>query len=277
MKIATWNVNSIRARLHIVPQWLKDNDVDVLCMQEIKCMDDQFPYEAFEEMGYNCYVHGQKALNGVAIVSRYPMEDIKTGLPQYEFQDPYNEARYIEGLLDLDGGQGVCRISSIYVPNGNPLAGYDGDPVASPRFLYKLDFFRRLIRYMEEQKQACKGEIILHTGDFNVMHQDIDIYNSKNWIGEIGFLPEERDMLDDILNLGFLDTFRDSNPDSKEFSWWDYRHGSFQKGYGLRIDYMYVLNLIENSQIKTLEPKIDKSARALEKTSDHAPCSLLFK
>jgi len=267
MKIATWNVNSIRARLELVTSWLKNNDIDVLLIQEIKCLDEQFPYGVFEEMGYNCLVFGQKALNGVAILTKYKPSEYKKDLPLYEFTDIYNESRYIE--VKIEYSNRVIRLASIYFPNGSPLANYEGVDIESPRFSHKLDFFDRFTTYIKEEKEKYPDEIFILGGDYNVMHHEIDVHNAKLWIGQIAFLPQERQKLTDILDTGFIDTFRYFNQEVKEFTWWNYRFGGFPKNHGLRIDYIYInkndINIVKYA-------KIDKTTRNLEKPSDHVPC-----
>lgn len=271
MKIATWNVNSIRARMHAVPNWLEKNKVDVLLMQEIKCQENQFPIEFFQDLGYNCEIFGQKSMNGVAILSKYPMLDVKKDLPEYNFIDIYKESRYIEAKIDVLGKK--FRIASIYFPNGSPLANWTGVPTESPRFSYKLDFFDRFTRYIKEQKNENPDEIFVLGGDYNIMHNEIDVWKHQNWIGEIAFTEIERCKMTKIEESGFVDTFRHLNKDLKEFSWWNYRFGGWQKNQGLRIDYIFVdkdnLNLIKSSTI-------DGQTRGEEKASDHSPCLVSF-
>ncbi|QED23183.1 exodeoxyribonuclease III [Candidatus Deianiraea vastatrix] len=267
MKIATWNVNSIRARLELVGNWLKENNIDVLLMQEIKCLDEQFPIEFFEEMGYNVEIFGQKALNGVAILTKYRPFDVKKDLPLYDFTDIYMESRYIEAKIEVNSK--IFRIASIYFPNGSPLANYEGEPLKSPRFSHKLDFFDRFNRYITEEKEKNPDEIFILGGDYNIMHNEIDVHNPKLWYGEIAFTDVERAKMDALEASKLVDIFRHLHKDAKEFSWWNYRFGGFEKNHGLRIDYIYThsdgLKLVKSCEI-------DKSTRALEKPSDHAPC-----
>lgn len=265
MKILTWNVNSIRARMHLVPEVLEKNNINIAILQEIKCMNDQFPCREFEELGYNCVVQGQKTRNGVAILSKHPVYDEVREFPLYGFDERYEEARYVETRIDIKGK--TFRIGNGYFPNGSPLAGYEGIPTDSVRFLYKLEFFDRFLIYIKEQIEKYPDEIYIYGGDFNVMHKDIDVYNPKNWKGQIAFLPEEKERLDKILELGFVDVFRYFNPEAQEYTWWDYRAGGFQKNYGLRIDYFY---MHKNNLDLFKSCVIDKDSRALEKPSDHA-------
>ncbi len=267
MKIAAWNVNSIRARMHAVPDWLLENKIDVLLVQEIKCQDEQFPWEFFEDMGYNCEILGQKSMNGVAILSKFPITDVKKNLPMYDFNDIYNEARYIEGKIEYSGK--IIRLCSIYFPNGSPLANWTGIETESPRFSYKLDFFDRFLKYIAKEKEENPDEIFILGGDYNVMHKEIDVYNAKNWIGKIAFMPEERQKISNLEDVGFFDTFRLKNPDANEFSWWNYRFGGFPKNHGLRIDYIFV-NCGNEHIIKSAT--IDKRPREGERASDHVPC-----
>ena len=264
MRIATWNVNSIRARIENVKNWLAENSIDILLLQEIKCQDEQFPYEIFDDMGYNCLVHGQKSMNGVAILSKFRTHDTVKDLPLYNYKDIYNESRYIETKIEYNGQ--VFRIASGYFPNGYPSEKYVGIPEESERFHYKLDFYRRFIDYLRAETETNSHEIFIFGGDLNVMHRPIDVHNAKIWEGQIAFLPQERAMLDEIEKLGFIDTYRHFYPDVKEFSWWNYRFGGWPKNHGLRIDYIYT-NKIE--LIKDV--RMDKETRGLAKPSDHIP------
>ncbi len=271
MKIATWNVNSIRARLHILPEWLEKNNIDVLLIQEIKCENDKFPYEIIEDLGYNCVdlVHGQKSMNGVAIITKIPTLEVNKGLPLYNFGDIYNESRHIDVKVEHNGK--IFRLFNTYFPNGSPLANYEGKDIESPRFSYKLDFFERYIKYINQAQEEASDEIFIMGGDYNIMHQDIDIYNPKNWRGKIAFTPQECEKMTKIIDSGFIDVFRKLNPELQEYTWWDYRSGGFPKNYGLRIDYMFISN---NAMDMVKNCTIDRTVRALEKPSDHAPCIL---
>ena len=185
-------------------------------------------------------------------------------LPSYKIDDNDVESRYIETTIDIKNE--VFKIANIYFPNGMPSANYEGVATESERFLYKLNFYDRMKIKMKES--LSDDDIVLFGGDYNVMHHEIDVYNPKNWKGQIAFLPEERSRLSDITDMGYTDAFRHLNPDMKEYTWWDYRSGGWQKNYGLRIDYM-MLNQYGMSKLKDCH--ILRETRGWERPSDHAP------
>jgi exodeoxyribonuclease III len=267
MKIATWNVNSIRSRMQSVIPWIKENKVDILLLQEIKCQDEQFPTLEFDDLGYNYEIFGQKALNGVAILSKYPIIKSHKELPLYGFNDIYMESRFIE--VEIEVNNKTIRLFSIYFPNGNPQASWTGEHLESPRFFYKLDFYDRVLQYLEESVAKNPDDIFIVGGDYNVMHKDIDVHKPEIWKNEIAFTEIERSKLDRLEKLGFVDSFREKNQLSKEFSWWNYRFGGFQKNHGLRIDYIFIN---KSSQDIINKAYIDNSTRSYEKPSDHVPC-----
>lgn len=264
IKISTWNVNSVRARMDSVLRFITENKIDILLMQEIKCMDDQFPYHEFADYGYSAIVKGQKARHGVAIISKYEMYNHETELPCYKIDENDIESRYIETILDIKNE--VFKIANIYFPNGMPSSNYEGIATESERFLYKINFYDRMKIKMKES--LCEDDIVIFGGDYNVMHNDIDVYNPKNWKGQIAFLPEERSRLSDIVDMGYTDAFRHFNPDMQEYTWWDYRSCGWQKNYGLRIDYMMV-NQYGMSKLSNCN--ILRDTRGWERPSDHAP------
>lgn len=253
MKIASWNVNSVRARLAPLTAWLKSAAPDVLCLQEIKTTPETFPTEAFEDLGYNCIVHGQKTYNGVAILSKRPPEDVTRGL---DGEETDAQARYIEALIP--GDQGMIRVASVYAPNGNP--------VDSDKFPYKLRWMQRLTTRAKEL--IGYEEALVLAGDFNIIPTDIDCYDPSAWAGDALFQPESRAALRRLENLGFRDAFRTRNPKAGHYSFWDYQAGCWQKNQGIRIDFL-LLSPQTLDRLNTCE--IDKDVRGGEKPSDHAP------
>jgi exodeoxyribonuclease III len=253
MKIATWNVNSVKARLETVTAWLKDAAPDVVCLQEIKTVDDGFPRGAFEDLGYNVEVHGQKTYNGVAILSKRPLEDVTRGLPGGETDE---QARYIEAVVT--GDKGVIRVASIYAPNGNP--------VASEKFPYKLAWMERL--------RARAAEILSYEepaalmGDYNVIPTDEDCFDPAVWAGDALFQPQSQAALRTIENLGYQDAFRACDAKPGAYTFWDYQAGAWQKNHGIRIDFV-LLSPQALDRLKTCT--IDKRVRGWDKPSDHVP------
>jgi exodeoxyribonuclease-3 len=249
MKIATWNVNSVRARIPLITGWLESAKPDVLLLQEIKCQTDDFPSFEFEAMGYRCAVAGQKSYNGVAIVSRAEIMDLVTALPAF-LDDP--QARYIEATIE------GLRIASIYAPNGNP--------VGTEKYVYKLDWMKRLTSHIKtllaEEKPFILG------GDFNVIPTEKDAYNPKAWENDALFLPETRALWREILNLGLTEAFRILHPHESAYSFWDYQAGAWQKDQGLRIDH-FLLSPEASDRLQSCS--IDKAPREQEKASDHTP------
>jgi len=253
MKIATWNVNSVRARLDAVLAWLKEAEPDVACLQEIKCTDDNFPREAFESAGYNCAVHGQKSYNGVAILSRHPMEDVTPRLPGGDDDD---HARYLEAVIT--GKKGVVRVASIYAPNGNPQPG--------PKFDYKLAWLERLRRHAKSL--LANEEAVVLMGDYNIIPEDKDAARPKAWVKDALFQPESKAALRRLENLGYSDAFRALHPEGGHYTFWDY-FASWERDNGIRIDHI-LLSPQAADLLKTCQ--IDREVRgASEKPSDHVP------
>jgi exodeoxyribonuclease-3 len=254
MQVATWNVNSIRTRLPQVLAWLdKQGSLDVLCLQETKVVDADFPRAPFEERGFYVEVYGQKAYNGVALISREVPEKVERGfgalLPAAAELD--EQKRLIGGLY-----RGI-RILNLYVPNG--------EAVGSDKYAYKLHWLARLKDYLNIA--LGQGQPILLCGDFNIAPEDRDIYDPRK-AGEIMASEPERQALREILALGFEDAFRKFTPDPGHFSWWDYRGGGFQKNRGWRIDHFYLSPLLQD---KATACWIDVEPRRAQKPSDHAP------
>ena len=253
MKIATWNVNSVKARLEPALAWLKGAQPDVLCLQEIKTVDEGFPREAFEALGYTCAVHGQKSYNGVAILSKMPMEDVTPRLPGDESDE---HARYLEAVIT--GKSGVVRVASIYAPNGNPFPG--------PKFDFKLAWLERLRRHA---KGLLKNEeLVVLMGDYNIIPEDKDADRPKAWLKDALFQPESKAALRRIENLGYTDAFRALHPEGGHYTFWDY-FGSWERNNGIRIDH----GLLSPQALDRLASVgLDKEVRgASEKPSDHVP------
>jgi exodeoxyribonuclease-3 len=254
VKIATWNVNGIRARVDIVADWLARHEPDVLCMQETKVTDDDFPYEELSRRGYVLSVTGQPGYNGVAIASRHPQSDVRRGL--YD-DGPEAERRVIAATV-----LGV-RVVNVYVPNGKS--------VALPSFVEKLRWLERL-RLTLDVGASPAADLAL-CGDFNVARADPDVYDPVRLRGQLHFHPEEHRALDRVLDFGLVDAFRQFVPEERRFSWWDYRSGDFRNNRGLRIDYVFVTSSL-SARLKRAE--IDVEPRRLPKPSDHTPVLVEF-
>jgi exodeoxyribonuclease-3 len=253
MKVATWNVNSIKARLQAAREWLSETAPDVVCMQEIKCVDDAFPRLEFEELGYNCAVHGQKSYNGVAILSKRPMEDVSPRLPGGNGDD---HARYLEAVIS--GDCGVVRVASIYAPNGNPIG--------TEKFSYKLDWHARLAAHA---KDLLPGEEpIVLMGDYNVIPAPEDVYEPNNWLTDALFQPESRAALRRLENLGYTDAIRACHAEPQLYTFWDYTAGCWQKNRGIRIDHIF---LSPQAADRLVTSGVNKHMRGREKPSDHVP------
>ncbi len=254
MKIATWNVNSIKARLDNAIAWLKEATPDIVCLQELKCEDQAFPAAAFEELGYNLITHGQKTYNGVAILSRLKPEDVRRGLPGME-DDP--QARYIEAVYSA--GPCVIRVASIYLPNGNPLG--------TDKFTYKLRWMACLRAHASALLKL--EEPLVLAGDYNVIPTSRDAKNPEAWTGDALFQPESRASFRTLLNLGFTDAIRQVHGDAPDlYSFWDYQAGAWQRNNGIRIDH-----LLLSPQAADLlkDATIARDVRAQDKPSDHVP------
>lgn len=246
MKIATWNVNSLKVRLPHVTDWLATNPVDVLCLQEIKLQDADFPHEALLASGYHSVCSGQKTYNGVAILSRVPASDVQIGIPGFDDE----QKRVISASIH------DVRVICVYVPNGQE--------VGSDKYNYKL-------RWLIALRDWLKSELLTHPrlvilGDFNIAPEDRDIYDPVLWKDKILASPDERSAFKDLLDLELRDTYRLFEQPEKSFSWWDYRKMAFRRNMGLRIDHILV-----SGPLQCLSCEIDKSPRKLERPSDHAP------
>jgi len=252
--IATWNVNSIKARLPNVLAWLKAAQPDVALLQELKCIDDNFPRLEIEELGYNVAVHGQKSYNGVAILSKAPLEDVLCGLPGNDGDD---HARYVEATLGGSGGRGL-RVASIYLPNGNPIG--------TEKFTYKLAWMDRLLDHARGLL-ASERPVVLG-GDFNVIPQDEDVYDPRAFATDALAQPESRSRFRALLNLGYTDALRALHRAPHLYTFWDYQAGGWQHDHGLRIDHF----LLSPQAADLLEScDIDRGPRGEPKASDHTP------
>ena len=253
MKIATWNINGVRARIENLKAWLKNADPDVVCLQEIKSVNEAFPADALDGSGYNLALHGEKGFNGVAILSKRPIEDVLTNLPG---DDTDTQARYIEAAISGDGG--IVRVSSIYLPNGNPLG--------SEKFPYKLAWMDRLIAHAGN-RLALEEPLVL-AGDYNVIPTPRDAKHPENWSDDALFQPESRSRLRELEALGLTEAVRAFHPEDGVFTFWDYQGGAWQKNNGIRIDHIL---LSPQATDRLVRVGIDKDVRAWEKPSDHVP------
>ena len=249
LKIATWNVNSIKARLPNVVQWLESATPDIVLLQEIKTTEENFPNLEINDMGYNIAVFGQKSYNGVAILSKRPIEDIKRGLFNDETEE---QARYIEAFIS-----GV-RIASIYLPNGNP--------VDSDKFRYKIEWMKQLIVRARELFKLEECTVL--AGDYNIIPSDKDVYDPESWKDDALCQPEARAKFREILNIGYIEAFRSLNNEAGHFTFWDYQKGRWAKDEGLRIDHL-LLSPEASDRLETC--KIDRVPRSKLKPSDHTP------
>jgi exodeoxyribonuclease-3 len=249
MRIATWNVNSIRVRLETVRDWMAKVRPDVLCLQEIKVTDAQFPASAFEELGCQIAVSGEKTYNGVAIISRKEISSVRIGFPDY---DAGGQRRLIAATV------GGIRIVNAYIPNG-----YQPD---SPKFAYKLEFIRELRSYLENLHTPVEPLVLV--GDFNIAPEARDVYDPEVMDGQIGYHPAERAALAELKGWGFDDVFRRHHEKAGLFSWWDYRAGAFRRNMGLRIDHIWATACL--AELST-ECGMDRELRALPQPSDHVP------
>ena len=252
MKIASFNINGIKARTNALMTWLRETQPDVALLQEIKSVSENFPSDLFSDLGYNVAVNGQKSFNGVAILSKFPIEDIVTQLPG-DSED--GQARWLEATIV---GNQAIRMCNLYLPNGNPTPG--------PKYDYKLSWMRRLY---EKAKELIDSEIpAFMAGDYNIIPQSEDAAKIGAWEQDALFLPESRTEFRRIMNLGFTDAFRAKNNGLGHYSFWDYQAGAWDRDDGIRIDHFLLTpqcaDLLRNCQI-------DKNIRSREKPSDHVP------
>ena len=252
MKIASFNINGIKARAPALIKWLKESKPDVALLQEIKSIDEDFPKEIFEDLGYNVETHGQKSFNGVAILSKYPLREITRGLPGDKSDE---QARWIEGTICASREIKIC---CLYLPNGNPLPGAKYD--------YKLAWMDRL--HLRAQELLRSEQTSLMAGDFNIIPQTEDAATPEVWENDALFKLESREKFRKILNLGFSDAFRACNDGPGHYSFWDYQAGAWDRNDGIRIDHF----LLSPTCADVLNDcKIDSDIRGREKPSDHVP------
>lgn len=255
LKIATWNVNSVLARLPVVTRWLEEARPDALCLQETKCVDDKFPADAFAELGYRSETFGQRTYNGVAILSRSPLKDTQRGFPG---DDESAQARLLAATVE-----GV-RVVNVYIPNGAF--------VGSDKYRFKLEWMKRLRGFFDTLYE--RNEQVLLCGDFNVAPEERDVHDPEMWQGRVLFSKRERAALDNIKGWGFDDAFRLHTEEGGNFSWWDYRAGAFRRDAGLRIDHIWVSPTLA---AHCRASWIDKEPRGWERPSDHTPVVAEFE
>lgn len=258
MKIATWNVNSIKARLHAVTAWLEAEQPDVACLQEIKTIDEGFPREEIEAMGYHIETFGQKSYNGVALLSKTPLEDVRRGLPGEESDE---QARYIEAVVSTK--RGAVRVASIYLPNGNPV---EAEGVQTEKYAYKLRWMDRLrshaITLLKHE------EPLVLAGDYNVIPRAGDTHDPKGWEGDAAFRQETHDAYRALTHIGLYDMFDQFDGRDGQYTFWDYQRGAWQNNEGIRIDHL----LCSAQAIDRAEGiDIHKMTRDGVKPSDHVP------
>jgi exodeoxyribonuclease III len=252
MRLATWNVNSVNARLETVLAWFEAASPDVAVLQEIKCVDEKFPAEAFERLGYNVAVHGQKTYNGVAMLSKAPMEDIRRGLPGDESDE---QARYIEAVVS---GPRPVRVIGIYLPNGNPIG--------TEKFAYKLAWMDRLNRHVRALLPLEEPMVV--AGDYNVIPLEQDVEKPKDWLGDALFQPESRGAWRALQNLGLTDAYMAADGAPGGYTFWDYQAGAWPRNNGIRIDHAL---LSPQAADRLVRVDIHRDVRGGEKPSDHVP------
>ena len=249
--ICTFNVNSIRARKDLTLEWLKRSNIDILCLQELKVDNNNFPYKEFESLGYKCYVNGQKTYNGVAICSREELSNVKAGMGDEYFD---RQSRIIRGEY------GDIKIINVYMPHG--------DVRGSEKFYYKLEFYKKFLEFLNSEYSPTEKICLL--GDFNVAIEDIDVYDPEILRDTIGTMKEEREAFSSILKWGFIDAFRYLYPDKVQYTWWDYIGGKIWKNQGMRIDYILLTEPLLK-HLKDIWVDLWPRKRRTPKPSDHAP------
>ncbi len=253
MRIATWNVNSIKQRMDNLTAWLAERQPDIVCLQETKCVDDTFPREPIEALGYNVEVHGQKTFNGVAVLSKLPFDEVTARLPGDDGDD---HARFIEAVVST--ATGALRVGCLYLPNGNPPT--------TEKYIYKISWMDRLFDYASERLRLEEPFVL--AGDFNVIPSELDARNPAAWSGDALFLPQTRQKFRALLNLGLSDAVRAASEGPGPFTFWDYQAGAWQKNDGIRIDHLL---LSPQATDRLTGVGVDRHVRAWEKPSDHVP------
>ena len=255
MRIISWNVNSVRARIENIKDYIKDSSPDILLLQEIKTQNENFPSDEFKNLGFTSYIFGQKSYNGVAIISKYKLENVKTDF----IKDDLKQSRVITSELLINKKK--IELINIYIPNGNP--------VDTEKYEYKKNWLKKFIYGVK--RKIIKNPNLLIAGDFNIIPEAIDVHDFKRYENDALGRLEIRKKYRELINLGFKDIYRFKNKAKQEYTFWDYFAGSWQKNYGMRIDHFLLSNnLIEN--IKSI--KINKKPRSKEKPSDHTPIEL---
>ena len=257
MKVATFNVNSINARIDLIRRWLEEkNPVDVLCMQEIKCEEHKFPFGVFEELGYRCAVYGQKGYNGVAICSKLGFEEVQKG-----FGDPFwdEQKRFIKARIK---GVDICNV---YAPHGD----LDG-----PKHSYKLTFFDYLRQYIQERYDLAR-DLMLLVGDLNLAREDKDVWAPELLRGSVDFMDDEREAFEKLISIGLHDLFRECHPNEHGFTWWDYMTAAIWRDEGMRIDYILASDPMKE-RCKEIVVDLWTRRRRSPKPSDHAPVVATF-
>jgi len=257
IQIATWNVNSVRQRIGHLVDWLREVEPDVACLQELKCVDEAFPAAEIEALGYHVAVHGQKTFNGVALLSKRPLEDVRRGLP--DFAD--DQARYIEAVISVPAG--AMRVASLYLPNGNPAPGLKLD--------YKYAFMDALHAHL--RTLLALEEPLVLAGDYNVIPEPRDARFPENWLQDALFLPETRARFHALTHLGLSDAVRACTDAADVFTFWDYQAGAFQRNNGIRIDHLLIS---PQAQARLRGIAVDVAMRGREKPSDHVPVRATF-
>jgi exodeoxyribonuclease-3 len=255
MKIATWNINSIRMRVPRLVAWLEKCRPDVVCLQETKVVDEEFPFEPIRALGYECSVHGQKSYNGVAILSRTPAADLIKSLPG---DDSDTQSRLLAAVAQS------IRILNIYAPNGSE--------VGSDKYAYKLDWYRRLRNYLDSSLKPA--DEVLICGDFNIAPEDRDVWDPEQWRDKILFSEPEKQAFRNLIDWGLCDAMRIHHQEGGLYTWWDYRAGAFHRGWGLRIDHILISAPLAK---RCIAVEIDRNERKGEKPSDHAPVIATFE
>ena len=257
MKVSSWNVNSVRARIANIIDFLKTSRPDILLIQEIKTEDINFPFNDFKNLGYESYVLGQKSYNGVAFLSKININKVNTKF----FKDKNNQARIIVGDIKIISK--VIKLINIYVPNGNPID--------TEKYEYKKEWYNSFTKKVK--KTLMENQNVIIGGDFNVIPDEIDVYDHKKYVNDALFKLEIRKKFRELINLGFQDAYRYFNKDKQEYTFWDYMGGSWQKNHGMRIDHFLVSNNLLNS-VKSIN--IDKNPRSKIKPSDHTPIEIVL-
>jgi len=253
MRIATWNVNSVKQRIDSLTAWLAERAPDIVCLQETKTVDEAFPREPIEALGYNVAVHGQKTFNGVAILSKFKFDQITPRLPGDTADE---QARFIEATIST--ANGVVRVASIYLPNGNPTN--------TDKYSYKIQWMERLLKYSHERLQL--EEPLILAGDYNVIPTPNDVHDPAVWANDALFLPQTREKFRALTHLGLTDAIRAVSDDSELYTFWDYQAGAWQKNWGIRIDHLL---LSPQAADRLTAAGIDKHVRSWERPSDHVP------